>query len=89
MLLQEPVRESSIVYMGVKRGQPFLLERCLSRIHFVVGLQYSNTDLGYHDFHYILHYYSFLNRKNVSPEVFLGAEFDRDIQNWAKVLGTV
>ncbi len=25
----------------------------------------------------------------MSPEVLLGAEFDRDIQNWAKDLGTV
>ncbi len=33
--------------------------------------------------------YSFLNRKNVSPEVFLGAKFDKGIQNWAKILGTV
>ncbi len=24
----------------------------------------------------------------MSPEVFLGSEFDRDIQNWAKILGT-
>ncbi len=30
---------------------------------------------------------SFLNRKNMSPEVFFIAEFDRDIQNFAKVLG--
>ncbi len=53
----------------------------------VIGLQYSKIDLGYNDFHYncIITVYS----KNVSPEVFLGAEFDRDIQNWAKILGTV
>ncbi len=31
--------------------------------------------------------YSFLSGRNMSPVVLFGAEFDRDIQNWAKLLG--
>ncbi len=67
---------------------PSYANKLHSAIRPVVGLQYTKMELGYHDFHQ-LHYYSFLNRKNVSAEVFLGAEFDRDIQSCAKILGTV
>ncbi len=58
----------------------------------VVALQDSKIDLGFHGFHYmcyiVLQYlYSFFNSKNVSPGVFLGAVFEKDIQNWGKFLG--
>ncbi len=32
----------------------------------------------------MIEFVSFLYRRNVSLEVFLDSEFDRDIQNWSK-----
>ncbi len=40
---------------------------------------------GFLDFHCIISL--LFDRKNVSPVIVLGAEFDSDVQNWAKVLG--
>ncbi len=61
---------------------------CISAIRIVGRSAAPENDLGYHDFHYNC-IITPSNRKNVSPEVLLGAEVDKDIQNWAKILGTV
>ncbi len=57
-----------------------------SEIRLIVAVLHSRIDLGFHDFHYNCIITPFFRRKNVSPGVYLGAKFDRNIRNRAKPL---